>query len=414
MSWKFRVPPLFLERVMLWITYFLALLHFFIVLHTSSCLVFIIKISLSIEKFLKIFLCTQLFIPSILDFPVYHCFPEKSFLHFLTHLLPTNLNSFLPSFLIYFEPSILNCKLWSDSPHLSISSLWILVYSFCQASLFAISLLTMTLLLLKFPLFPPHSLLKVERCSKPFGISVDPNLNSRHPCFLSTHSRLTFILFFFSFFIRKSLSDSTVPSVYSLYPSLGPIAGGTACLLTGANFETNSTFCNFISSDNNSHLIRGMDATSTSVICESPPSASKSVFVEVITQQGRSSSKSKLIFLYSGTLYFLMFIMDPVTRDAYFPAIEIVASIQPSTHAPDATNASCTSHDTCTNSRKSPKKLFVSVCKLPPPPASCAGKKTKKQTFAGLVVLLWRCLIQKLLVSACAAGLGRHSAQAEK
>jgi hypothetical protein len=314
---------------MLWITYFLALLHFFIVLHTSSCLVFIIKISLSIEKFLKIFLCTQLFIPSILDFPVYHCFPEKSFL-LLTHLLPTNLNSFLPSFLIYFEPSILNCKLWSDSPHLSISSLWILVYSFCQASLFAISLLTMTLLLLKFPLFPPHSLLKVLRCSKPFGISVDPNLNSRHPCFLSTHSRLTFILFFFSFFIKKTLSDSTVPSVYSLYPSLGPIAGGTACLLTGANFETNSTFCNFISSDNNSHLIRGMDATSTSVICESPPSASKSVFVEVITQQGRSSSKSKLIFLYSGTLYFLMFIMDPVTRDAYFPAIEIVASIQPS------------------------------------------------------------------------------------
>jgi hypothetical protein len=289
---------------------FLFLYWFFLSMFRNSCNFVTNKVPL-IEQNLEHLHCTfQLLIPLILALPVYNCFTTKASTKATLHpfsVLSANHTSSLfsyciicVSFLIKYNPlhtCILFCKSPSSFP------------ACCETTFFAITNSNITLSILSFSPFLSYIRLEALRCSRGrifrfkshpvFGIGY-----SRDPCFLLSHSRLTFLFsLFFSFFISNTLSYEVIPTVYSVYPSLGPVAGGTACLLTGANFESNSTYCNFSNYDNYSQLVRAMDVTSSSVICESPPYASVPVFVEVITEQAKSTSRNKLVFLYTGTCF---------------------------------------------------------------------------------------------------------------
>lgn len=300
MNGKIHIFSCLCKLAALWIACVISLffLTSIIVYHS-----FLIKVFSSFETYLKLAHSTPLLFPLLIPaLLASHFFPKKSVCLPISSL-STDLNSIISYLFNSFLSSIPKHKFLLAFWFSLISSFSLLVLVFFQIVSFAFSFLETSLSFLM--LLTRFSLLTVITCSETLRSGGEPtfaNLNSRYPCFSSIQSKLTFLIFLFvTFFIPKTLSTATVPSVYSLYPSLGPISGGTACLLTGSNFESNSTYCNFISSDNSSRLVRGVDATSSSVICESPPSASKSVIVEVITEQGRSSSQNKIIFLYTGS-----------------------------------------------------------------------------------------------------------------
>jgi hypothetical protein len=118
--------------------------------------------------------------------------------------------------------------------------------------------------------------------------------------------RMGNILAFFFLCFSSSLSVPTAaaeqlePSVFSLYPSLGPVIGGTSVYLTGSNLNANGTYCKFTDSEQRYSLVLGTDPTSTSVTCKTPPNTIGYNIVEVTVDHAASFSTSKVAFLYTG------------------------------------------------------------------------------------------------------------------
>ena len=124
---------------------------------------------------------------------------------------------------------------------------------------------------------------------------------------IPTISNLPSFLFLFYLSLSPLTAAATItqvidPEVFVLYPSLGPVNGGTAIYLTGKNLNSNSTSCRFGNFEDLDDVVLGLEATSSSVICESPPFSAGYVFVEVTTNEGTRFSSSKVAFLFTGEL----------------------------------------------------------------------------------------------------------------
>ena len=138
------------------------------------------------------------------------------------------------------------------------------------------------------------------------SMSVKSSLYSQKSAFLFSalphcNCALAILLFLSSpLYLSAMTIQQPVPAVFTLYPSLGPVNGGTAVYLTGTNLNTNGTYCKFSDPYGQYSVILGTDPTTSSVICETPPNSAGYYVVEVTANQATSFSKSKIAFLYTG------------------------------------------------------------------------------------------------------------------